>query len=135
MGIRISQLQGASGAEITDDTVVVINTPGGKTKKITWGLFKQNAPSMWTTVEVNSESGINNRSRVKADASGGAFIVKLPVAEDGLEVKIKKIDASANVVTIQPAAVGTIDSSASKPLSAQYESLSLWCDGTNWWID
>jgi len=127
---RISNLPIASPAELTDDTVIVINTPGGKTKQTTWGAFKQFMPD-YNTETFNSDDACSNRDFCVCDASGGAFTLTLPAVGTNFSVIIKKVDASANAITIQPAAIGLIDGQATINLSSQWDSVTLRCDGTN----
>lgn len=73
---------------------------------------------------------------ILGDATSAAFTVTLPAASDarGRKVTVKKIDASANVVTIDGDGAETIDGAATQSLSAQYASFTLVSDGTEWWI-
>lgn len=60
---------------------------------------------------------------ILCDATAGAFNITLPLAAQvgGLRVTIKKIDASANAVTL----VGTIDGAVNPTLAAQYKSKTI----------
>jgi hypothetical protein len=72
-----------------------------------------------------------------ADATSGNITLSLPPATgcDGFDIVVKKIDSSANAVTIDVAETdGTIDGQASIVIDAQYDSYSFVCDGSNWWI-
>jgi len=69
---------------------------------------------------------------VLADASGGAVTYTLPLGNTLVAV-IKKIDSSANTVTVLPTS-GTIDGAASKVLFSQYQSVTIVCDGSNYFI-
>ena len=72
---------------------------------------------------------------ITGDASGGAFTVTLPpaaTAGDGFKVTVKKIDSSTNAVTIDGDASETIDGQATYALSAQYDSVTILSDGSNW---
>jgi hypothetical protein len=54
---------------------------------------------------------------------------------EGLWVAVKKVDATAGAVDIDPfSGVGLIDGAASHTLSHQYDSVELFCDGSNWYI-
>lgn len=67
-----------------------------------------------------------------ADASGGAFNLTLPAAAGvgGVLYNIKKIDNSANAVTVDLAGGGDdIDGATTYVLSAQYETLTVISDG------
>jgi hypothetical protein len=73
-----------------------------------------------------------------ADATSGNLTVTLPSATTikgagSPFFRIVKIDSSANTVTVSPAA-GTLNGAASKALNAQYQSLDVQSDGTNYFI-
>lgn len=72
---------------------------------------------------------------VLSDATGGAFAVTLPSVSQntGRMITIKKIDSSANAVTVTPAS-GTIDGAGTYALTTQYQFVVVQSDGTNWWI-
>lgn len=71
-----------------------------------------------------------------ANAASGAITVNLPTAASasGQVYSVKKIDASANAVTIDPSGAETIDGTATKIISAQYGSLTFQSDGATWWV-
>lgn len=70
---------------------------------------------------------------VLVNASGAPRTITLPAPTAGKIVHIKKIDSSANAVTIS-APSGTIDGAANKVLAAQYDSVIIASDGTNFSI-
>jgi hypothetical protein len=74
--------------------------------------------------------------QIAVDASGGARTITLYAASSnaGRQIKIKKTDSSANTVTIDGNSSETIDGATTQVISAQYTSLSLVCDGSNWHI-
>ncbi|MBY6005376.1 hypothetical protein KUV62_15735 [Salipiger bermudensis] len=69
---------------------------------------------------------------VLCDASSGAIVVNL-TAEDGRVLNIKKTDSTTNAVTLTPA-TGTVEGSATAPITLSGMSLTVHCDGTNWFI-
>jgi len=71
---------------------------------------------------------------VLGNAAGGGIILSLPDASTvtGKELDIKKIDASANVVTIDAFGAQTIDGAGSIDLTTQYQSRKLVSDGSVW---
>lgn len=75
-------------------------------------------------------------SGVIADATSGAFTITLPPASNAKnQVKwVKKVDSSANAITIVGVGSETIDDSTSITLTIQYQSIDLFSDGTQWWI-
>lgn len=89
----------------------------------------------WSHVDVSTTYTASDREQVFADASGGAFTVNLPTVADDLWINIKKIDSSANAVTIDPNSVlVSIDGNSTITLSSQWEAVDLYCDGSNWFI-
>ena len=73
---------------------------------------------------------------ITVDASGGAVTVNLPTVANWSNkvIRIKKIDSSANAVTINANGTETIDGAASQSLAAQYDSINITSDGVNAWI-
>jgi hypothetical protein len=73
---------------------------------------------------------------ILADATSAAFHVTLPtsVNRNGKSFTVKKIDSSANVVTIDTTSSQTIDGSTTKAISTQNESYTVNSDNANWWI-
>ena len=70
---------------------------------------------------------------ILCDASSGAFTVTLPPAANGKIVyNIKKIDSSGNIVTIDGDGSETIDGDLTVALTAQYESIPVVSNLSNW---
>lgn len=74
---------------------------------------------------------------ILADATTGAFTINLPAAVDsvGFMVVIKKIDNTANNITIDAGIGYTIDGSQTAIIINQWDALRLWCDGLSWYIN
>ena len=67
-------------------------------------------------------------SLVFGDATGGAFTIALPKVSNfpgGIVVEIKKIDASANAITVSAFAGDLIEGAGTYSLSAQYKFVRL----------
>ena len=71
---------------------------------------------------------------VLADATSGNVTISLPtsVGNGGKNFKVKKVDASANTVTVDPNSSQTIDGAATKVLSSQYAFINIVSDSNNW---
>ena len=90
-----------------------------------------------TTRDVSSSvTLLASDSVILADASGGAITLTLPNVSSAtdLQLDIKKVDSSANAVTIDGFSTQTIDGATTQALNTQYDSLTVICDGTEWWI-
>lgn len=72
---------------------------------------------------------------VLADASGGAFTVTLPRAEDGTKrLTIKRTSGGVNAVTIAPQGSDTIEGAASVSLATQWASRTLQSNDSDTWV-
>lgn len=73
---------------------------------------------------------------VLADAVGGAFTVTLPSAalNSGAVLRVKRLNAGANAVTVSAASGQTIDGATTRSLSAQYATVALCSNGANWFV-
>jgi hypothetical protein len=81
-----------------------------------------------TTVTAAREANANGV--YLCDASGGAFTLTLAEGERA-HITVVKTDSSGNAVTVSGA--GTINGAASKSLSSQWDTVTLVCDGTDWY--
>jgi hypothetical protein len=70
------------------------------------------------------------------DATSGSITANLPSAASstGLVVIIKKIDSTANTVTIDPAGAELIEFGSTLVLSSQGDSYQIQSDGTAWYV-
>lgn len=95
------------------------------------------ALTMYTVAAKTSAYGVTVLDQLlTGDATGGTFAFTLPTAV-GIKGKFfvfKKIDASANVVTISTTSAQTIDGVTSRALSSRYGTLIVISDGANWII-
>jgi len=87
------------------------------------------------TVSADTTLGVNHHIVLVA-ASDGTKTITLPDAKPcaGRQYVIKKIDSSANAVTIVPQAGQTIDGQASISIVTQYDYRRVVSDGTNWYL-
>ncbi len=83
-----------------------------------------------------SETVLENDYILLADATSGNITLTLPpaAANEGALVIVKKTDASVNTVTLEADGSETIDGTADKTLTTQYEKISVVCDGVEWWV-
>lgn len=73
---------------------------------------------------------------VLVSASGGAVTITLPTAASAKDVDffVKKLDSSGNTVTIDANGSETIDGATTKVISTQYTAVTIYSDGTEWWV-
>lgn len=78
----------------------------------------------------------NEGETILADATAGDLVVDLPAAATigrGYRIKIKKIDTSANLVTIDPAGSETIDDALNLQINQYNIAYTIVSDGVNKW--
>ena len=70
------------------------------------------------------------------DCTSNAIRLALPVPVSGLQFHIKKTDATANTVAIEPDDPGPelIDGAVEAVISSQYDSITVVSDGSNWFV-
>jgi len=67
------------------------------------------------------------------DASAGNIIINLPPAAEGRELAVKRMDATANAVTLATTGSDTIDGGGAMSMTTQYQAFTLiaapgqWC--------
>jgi hypothetical protein len=89
---------------------------------------------------INSYSSNTNLtdadSIVLVNAAGGAVTITLPdaFASEKKMFRVKKIDASANAVTVVPQGSSLIDGAASKSTTTQWVSYTYTAYDGNWYI-
>lgn len=73
---------------------------------------------------------------ILANAAGGAFTIGLPAPSTRAYpyLVIKKTDATANAITLDPAGSATIDGASTISLGAQYQQVVLHANATGWQI-
>jgi len=81
-----------------------------------------------------SAAHIDGDDYILVDASSAAVTYTLPRAVAGVELDIKKIDSTANLLTIDGNGSETIDGATTATLSSQYDSVTVASDGTAWHI-
>jgi len=93
---------------------------------------------LWQTLAKTADYTIVEADRDKivlVDATAGPVTITLlasATAGDGFRLVVKKVDSSANAVTVDGTASETIDGATTSTLSTQYDSVNLVSDGSNW---
>jgi hypothetical protein len=79
---------------------------------------------------------LNTQDLAVVDASAAPVVVNLPAvaSASGRVYRVKKVDATANALTLTASGAETIDGSNTQALTSQYDSLTVVCDGSEWHI-
>lgn len=95
----------------------------------TWGQVTAKTTTATLTV---AEGGL-----ISATSVGGAYSLTLPAASGnaGLFYTLKKTDAAANAITLDGNGAETIDGAATyAAVDAEFDTVTIVCDGSNWHI-
>jgi len=95
------------------------------------GSFALDVTSTSTDLTLNS-----THHTILVDATGAARTITLPTAASSARriYTIKKIDVSANAVTLDGDGSETIDGATTQPINTQWEYLRVQSNGTAWFI-
>lgn len=88
------------------------------------------------TTSITSDVTANIGDVILSDASGGPITITLPPVANAIhnKIRVKKVDSSANIITIDGDGADTIDGNTTISLTVQYESYTLISDGSEWFI-
>jgi hypothetical protein len=88
------------------------------------------------TVTTTPIAALTTDKTILTDATAASITINLPAASSAVAqiITVKKIDASANTVTIDPNGAEVIDGATTKIISAQWSSLTFQCNGTAWFV-
>ena len=137
------RITSASNVTLGGSTIVVTNV--ATVTNGTLVSWENNAPAT-ITWENNSLVTIGwtnntylvtaNNATILVNCAAEPLFVKLPAAGSvsGQQYKVKKIDSTANAVTINTTSSQNIDGSSTYVLSTQYYSTTVQSDGSNWWV-
>ena len=114
--------------------VVLINTDNATVNESNVTII--DGKKQWRTVTKDVDYTANDREVVLADSSKAAppITITLPKLSEGLWVCVKKTDSTAGNVDITAGVSGLVDGVGTYSLTTQYESVELFCDGSNWHI-
>jgi len=97
-------------------------------------ILRNNQPCNIETTTVSKTAG--NKNVILVDATSGNLTITLPPAKimEGAAYTVKKIDVSANTVTIDGDGSETIDGATTKVLSTQWDVETVTSNGTAWYL-
>ena len=110
---------------------VLNDTPG-------YQLVAQDIKNVFKVIAETSTYAAKYNDYILANATDAAFTITLPAVSDGKRggrVGIKKVDPTANAITIATTDTATIDGVTMIILTTQYEAYTMLADSTNWYIE
>lgn len=108
---------------------------GGSGERYHFTASQHNSLTILNTYTTNQVLSASN-GYVLCDATAGGLAMTLPAASSRKRLHIKKIDSSVNTVSVQRAGSDTIEGSTAFTLTNQYDSVTLYSDGsTTWYIE
>lgn len=101
---------------------------------VQWASSGSTRSVLSKTANYTVSTGDGDNVLVRTDCTSGAVTITLytAVGNTGKSVAIKKIDSSANAVTIGTTSSQTIDGSTTYTINGQYNSITMVSNGTNW---
>jgi len=119
---------GGTATSIGNLTLSNVTIAGGSISNVAIGAA--------ITTKNTAYTATANNETILANVSAGAFAITLPTAvgATGKTYCIKKIDSSANAVTVNTTSAQTIDGATSRLLTNQYDAIQVQGDGSNWFI-
>lgn len=116
----------------TDGFMLIANS--GAATGLQWAALPSS--NLHTTVtKTGSYTATTNDEVILADATSGPLTITLPMAAgNSNEYMIKKIDSSANNVTVATTSAQRIDGGSTAVIKVQYASVGVVSDGSNWFI-
>lgn len=101
----------------------------------TGGLIVQGSLLYQLTTKTADYTATALNDVILADATSGNVVITLPPVSGntGVHYTIKRIDGSANTVTVDGDGSETIDGETTQTL-LEHDSITVICDGTEWWI-
>jgi hypothetical protein len=144
--ISVLSSSGVSVLPGTNNTVVLASS--GTTIDRSGAVYINSLPIKDTASAIRVKSVTANYTTdwydtiLLVNATGGNITITLPDSglvastkdEMGKIYHIKKVDASANTVTIDGYSTQTIDGAATNVITTQYDSITIVSDGSNWHI-
>lgn len=125
----INNVTAVAGA--TNEYVLTKDTATGDA---IWKAIPSTPGTVSTIAVGDSPYAASNNETILSNAVGGNITINLPAASSGAEIKVKKIDASANTITLDGNLAETIDGQLTSELDIQWESFTIKSDGSNWFI-
>lgn len=94
------------------------------------GDLARSVPPQTTRIVVAATTVTTADDLIVCDATGGAFAVTLPLADQVqyLKVSIIRINGGANAITI----TGTVSGAVDPTLGSQWSSITIQSDGVRW---
>jgi hypothetical protein len=136
---------GAGGASATDTRIYrsgaqTLTFDNGASGSAVWsflGSVTMQRTQYQTVTTATSPYPVVGTDNIVFANPGGAQTITLPAASAamlGRTITVKRVNNSANVVTVNTGG-GNIDGVATRALAGgTYDSITVTCDGTNWWI-
>ena len=98
--------------------------------------LKDTSDDRFTVVDATTTIDASTSQIILADASSAAFTITMPAIKlaDKSRYIVKKIDSSANAVTVAPNGSETIDGELTMDIIFQYDAMQIVPHETNWSI-
>lgn len=134
-GTLVATRQEINLVEGANITITASDNVGANRTDVTIAATTTAANSHTVVTKTTNYTITTSDEIILANASGGAVTITLPTAVGNTNMyTVKKIDSSANHVTIATSAAQTIDGGSTAVIQVQYASVSVVSDNANWFI-
>lgn len=142
-GTNINKLSRLNLADYTEDDLIVIRSAiNKKAMQTTLGQFTALIKSGVRVLTISEDTTltsdqVDSYDFILADATSLSIVITLPIASDSESrmIDFKRIDATANTVTINTIDSALIDGDPNAALKGvTYPQAGVVCDGTSWWL-
>lgn len=142
-GTNINNLSRLNLADYTEDDLIVIRSATNqKAMKTTLGQFTALIKSGVRVLTISEDTTltsdqVDSYDFILADAASLSIVITLPIAStsESRMIDFKRIDATANTVTINTVDSALIDGDSNAVLKGiAFPQAGVICDGTNWWL-
>lgn len=125
---------GSSLSDITTRTHNLLTAMDGGTTGQYFHLTDSQHKNLTALTTLTTNTTLDtSHGYVLVNSTSGTITITLPAATTRKRYHIKKIDSSVNSVDITRAGSDTIEGSTSVSLTAQYDSVTIYSDGTSVW--
>jgi hypothetical protein len=116
------------------ENVVIINSDGQTVTESNTTII--DGKRQWIHVDKDDDYTARDREFILCDCTSKVVTITLPPVADSTDVRIQvlKTDVSASGVVVDGDGSETINGSTTYNLGSQYDFVSIWCDGVEWFI-
>lgn len=136
-------ITGGAATATKATTLYIDGAPSATVSDRVYSMYVNNGEARFNAAVSKAVAGLSSTTTldntwhtVLAEDAGGSYSINLPAAASctGRVYIIKKVNSSANTITIDADASETIDGATTVALTAQWSTFQIQSNGTNWFV-